>query len=107
VEELGFKGAWTYFQKSAVWDDHEVVPGSDLVAPKDIPNSPLRAVPDNGSTQFFGGGNAQSSTIEVVLQNKQRRGLHSDPTARVVDTLKIFPPENTFCAVEGAGPTRF
>lgn len=107
VAELRFKGALGYFKKSAVRNDDDVEPWGDLVAPKDIPNHSLRAIPDDRSSQFLRGGNTEPSAVAGVLQDEQRGELRSDPTARTVDTLEVFAPKNPFRPVEGAGSMRF
>lgn len=64
--KFGFNGGEAGIDQFAPRDDHQVEPGSELVMAENLSNQSLRFVPDDRAPDFSGGGDAESSDLEIV-----------------------------------------
>ena len=94
VAIVGFKDSQTGVDEFALGNHDDVVAGSDLVAPKNLSYQSLSSIPGHRATQLTCGRNAQTSHPELVRSHKQRGVASMNPSALLVDPLKLHAPPN-------------
>jgi len=93
VAEFSFKGVQAGVEQFPPWHDHDIEPGSELVATEYLANEPLGPVPHDGAAKLPGRRNTETACFESVGQTEQRERSTVDLDAAVVNILVLgsFP----------------
>jgi hypothetical protein len=91
---VGFKAAKLGVKQFRSWDYHDIEPGGACVSAEDRPNQPLSPIATDRTTQFPGGGDAQSRQVLAVRAGKHGQEPAAGPNASLVNPLELGPPAN-------------
>jgi hypothetical protein len=93
VAEFSFKGVQAGVEQFPLRHDHDIEPGSELVATEYLANEPLGPVPHDGAAKLPGRRNTETACFESVGQTEQRERTTVDLDAAVVNILVLgsFP----------------
>jgi hypothetical protein len=93
---IGFKGAQAGVEQFSLWDDDNVVPGSELIATEDLSNQSFRSVSLNGPAELLGGRDPQPPYSGGIRRDEYGAvaAMHLD--ACPVHMLKLGSASNAF-----------
>jgi len=97
---IGFKSAQGGVYQFATRDDDDVEARDNLVATKHFSYESLRSIPDNRTTDFARGGDAQPPERPLVGQEEHGAITTRDSNAVFIDALEFRAVPDTFVRAE-------